>query len=191
MRTWFNRCSKSPRTVLIRIGTLSLEHDAIWCLLSTYHASELLGKKTKGCFSSKAWFSAVTDFRALVSKIPTAHHRGLETDLTYDLQPSQPLPRRLQHPNKVPRVTYLSGVLEADLRATDPADAAPAAAPSIAPGSAEPDGFGVPKSPRHDRKGAGEWGQKGTSPQPMPNCRCVRCKHTVIKKAHWRLVHEP
>ena len=51
-------------------------------------------------------------------------------------------------------------MLEVDLRATDPADAAPAAAPSIAPGSAEPDGFGVPKTPRHGRKVAGEWGQR-------------------------------
>ena len=33
-------------------------------------------------------------------------------------------------------------------------------------------------------------GAKGTSPQPMPNCRCVRYKHTVIKQAHWRLVHK-
>ena len=50
-------------TVLIRFGTpLSLEQDAIWCLLSTYHASENFGKKTEGCFSSKARFAAVIDF---------------------------------------------------------------------------------------------------------------------------------
>ena len=63
-------------------------------------------------------------------------------------------------PQQSPQVTYLSGVTEADLRATDPADAAPAAAPSIAPGSDEPDGLGVPKTPRHRRKVAGEWGQR-------------------------------
>ena len=68
--------------------------------------------------------------------------------------------RRPQHPNKAPQVTYLSGVLEANRRAIDPADAAPAAAPSIAPDSVNPDGFGVPKTLRHGRKVAGEWGQR-------------------------------
>ena len=32
LRTWFNRCSNPPRTVLTRLGTLSLEHNVIWCL---------------------------------------------------------------------------------------------------------------------------------------------------------------
>ena len=47
----------------------------------------------------------------------TQEHRGPETDLTHDLKPSLPLLRRPQHSNKAPQVTYLSGVLEADLRA--------------------------------------------------------------------------
>ena len=86
--------------------------------------------------------------------------RQLRRRTLYEIHPAPGCARRLQHPNKDPQVTYLSGVLEADRRATDPADAAPAAAPSIAPGSAEPDGFGVPKTPRHGRKVAGEWGQR-------------------------------
>ena len=76
------------------------------------------------------------------------------------IHPAPGCARQFQHPNKAPQVTYLSGVLEVDRRATDPADVAPAAAPSIAPGSAKPDGFGVPKTPRHGRKVAGEWGQR-------------------------------
>ena len=41
------------------------------------------------------------------------------------IHPAPGCTRRPQHPNKAPQVTYLSGVLEADRRATDPADAAP------------------------------------------------------------------
>ena len=84
-----------------------------------------------------------------------------------EIHPAAGCARRPQHPNKAPQVTYLSGVLEADRRATDPADAAPAAAPSIAPGSAEPDGFGVPKTPRHGRKVAGD-----SSQGALPANRC-------------------
>ena len=77
-------------------------------------------------------------------------------------------------------LTYLSGVLEADRTATDPADAAPAAAPSIAPASAEPDGFGVPKTPRGM---AARWlasGATGTSP-PTTDAKFgrSRCVHTT------------
>ena len=46
---------------------------------------------------------------------------------------------------------------------------------------------------RRPRGMAARWlasGAKGTSPQPLPNCRCVWCKHTVIKKAQLRLVHK-
>ena len=44
--------------------------------------------------------------------------------------------------------------------------------PLIAPGSAEPDGFGVPKTPRHGRKVAGEWGQRHvpTTDAKFPVC---------------------
>ena len=76
------------------------------------------------------------------------------------IHPAAGCARRPQPANEAPQVIYLSGVLEADLRATDPADAAPAAAPSIAPGSIQPDGFGVPNTPWHGRKVAGEWGQR-------------------------------
>ena len=39
---------------------------------------------------------------------------------TLDEIPTPPgTPRRPQHPNKAPQVTYLSGVLEADLEAAD------------------------------------------------------------------------
>ena len=72
------------------------------------------------------------------------------------IHPAAGCARRPQHPNKAPQRTLSDRVLEADLRATDPADAAPAAAPSIAPDSAEADGFGVPKTPRHGRKVAGD-----------------------------------
>ena len=89
-----------------------------------------------------------------------------------NIHPASGCTRRPQHPNKAPQVTYLSGVLEADLRAIDPADAPPAAAPSIAPGSAEPDGFASPKTPRHGRKVAGGWGQRHvpTADAKLPVC---------------------
>ena len=46
---------------------------------------------------------------------------------------------------------------------------------------------------RRPRGMAARWlasGAKDTSPQPMPNCRCVRYKHAVIKKPRWWLVHK-
>ena len=81
-------------------------------------------------------------------------------------------------PTKPLKSPDLSGVLETDLRATDPADVAPAAAPSIAPGSAEPDGFGVPKTPRHGRKVAGEWGHRHV-PTTDAKFGRNRCVHTT------------
>ena len=36
-----------------------------------------------------------------------------------EIHPAPGCARRLQHPNKAPQVTYLSGVLEADLEAAD------------------------------------------------------------------------
>ena len=30
---------------------------------------------------------------------------------------------------------------------------------------------------------------QGGRPEETSDFRCVRCKHTAIKKAHWRLVH--
>ena len=95
-----------------------------------------------------------------------------------EIHPAAGRPDRPKRPNKAPQVTYLSGVLEADRRATDPADAAPAAAPSIAPGSAEPDGFGVPKTPRHGRKVAGEWGHRHV-PTTDAKFGRNRCVHTT------------
>ena len=69
-------------------------------------------------------------------------------------------PRRPQHPNKAPQPTLLDRAFDADLGAADRSDAAPVAAPSIAPDSAEPDGFEAPKLPWHGCKVAGEWGQR-------------------------------
>ena len=94
------------------------------------------------------------------------------------IHPAAGCARRPQHPNKAPQVTYLSGVLEADLRATDPADAAPAAAPSIAPDSAEADGFGVPKTPRHGRKVADD-NTKAHSQRTAAKFGRNRCVHTT------------
>ena len=111
------------------------------------------------------------------------------------------IPRRPKHPNKAPRRTLPDRVLEADLGATDPADAAPAAAPSIAPNaapaaapsiasdSAEADGFGVPKTPRHGRKVAGEWGQRHV-PTTDAKLSVYEVQAHGHKKTHWRLVHK-
>ena len=126
---------------------------------AVYNARRLLGSKT--------WISAtlhrqgprmVSEARNACFGITGARNRPIPTLLPSETCTQTPLDRP-KRPNKAPQVTYLSGVLEADRRATDPADAAPAAAPSIAPGSAEPDGVGVPKTPRHGRPVAGEWGR--------------------------------
>ena len=55
----------------------SLEHDATWCLSQRTILLDFGIKKTKRCFSSKARFSAVTGFRALVRKTPTAHRPNI------------------------------------------------------------------------------------------------------------------
>ena len=102
-------------------------------------------------------------------------------------------PRRPQHPTKAPQVTLPDRVLEADLRATDPADAAPAAAPSIALDNTEPDGFGVPKTPRHGRKVSGEWGQRHvpTADAKLPVCEVQTHGHQEdALAARARLVHK-
>ena len=95
-----------------------------------------------------------------------------------EIHPAAGRPDRPKHPNKAPQRTLSDRVLEADLRATDPADAAPAAAPSIVPGSAEPDGFGVPKTPRHGRKVAGD-NTKAHSQQTAAKFGRSRCVHTT------------
>ena len=106
-------------------------------------------------------------------RIRQLHRRTID-----EIHPAAGRPDRPKHSNKAPQRTLSDRVLEADLRATDPADAAPAAAPSIAPDSAEADGFGVPKTPRHGRKVADD-NTKAHSQRTAAKFGRSRCVHTT------------
>ena len=93
--------------------------------------------------------------------------------------------RRSQHPNKAPQRTLSDRALDADLGAADPADAAPADAPRIAPDSAKPDGFVAPKTPRHDRKVAGEC----TKAHSQRRCPTLGPRFTNMRSTKYRITN--
>ena len=101
-----------------------------------------------------------------------------------EIHPAAGRPGRPKHPNKAPQRTLSDRVLEAGLRATDPADAAPAAAPSIAPDRQRtaPTQMGSecrrPKTPRHGRKVAGD-NTKAHSQRTAAKLGRSRCVHTT------------